>query len=105
MSNGLIPVPDFGSYVKAAMTTDQKICRLEEIIAIMYDSLAESALNQDISEYRMDDGQTKVQSIYRSASQITNAIEDLERLVQFHKNKSVPRTTVLRSHEQIRQYK
>ena len=105
MSTQVYPIPDFRGYVNGALTVQDKICRIEEIIGIMMNSLAESALNQDVSEYRLDDGQTKVQTIYRSATQITNAIEDLERLVVFYKNKDLPRTTVLRDHEQIRKYK
>ena len=56
-------------------------------------------------EYRLDDGQTKVQTIYRSMNQIIDSVRGLEVLIQYYKNQCSPQTTVLRPHENIRKYK
>ena len=105
MSDDLYPIPDYRQYVKSGSTDAERACRLGEIITRYENVMLESADTQNISEYRLDDGQTKLQAIYRSGSQIMETIKKLQFMKEYYENKNIPRTTVLRNHESIRRYK
>lgn len=96
------PTPDFRVYIRDCNTIKEKITKIEEIIALLMDSMVEAAGNQDVTEYRLDDGQTKVQTIYRSADQIRKTIYNLEALKEMYINRCTGRITRLVDHEQTR---
>jgi len=102
MSTLVYAVPDYRLYINDATTTEIKINRIEDIILVLMDALLAGAGNQDITEYRLDDGQTKVQTIYRSAEQIRKSIEGLEALIEMYKAKVQGRIVRLIDHESSR---
>ena len=102
MATLVYATPDFRLYINDATTTEDKINRIEVIITALLDSMLEAAANQDITEYRLDDSQTKVQTIYRSADQIRKSIEGLEALIEMYKAKVQGRIIRLMDHESSR---
>lgn len=55
-----------------------KITRMTAIINAYSDSLLAGALNGNISEYSMDDGQSKIRTVNRSPKDLASLIEVLE---------------------------
>lgn len=70
----------FGHYILDANNIQDKIKRIETSIEKLYDMLILSAANMDLMETSLDDGQTKIKSIYRSAKEITNTIDSLDKI-------------------------
>lgn len=66
-------------YLKACDVAKTRLEKIEAIIAALEDSLLEGALTADISEYWLDDGQTKVKSVLRNPKEIYEAIASLEK--------------------------
>lgn len=102
MATKVFATPDYRLYIVDATTTEDKINRIEDVIDALMTTMLEASLNQDITEYRLDDGQTKVQTIYRSVEQIRKSIEGLEALIEMYKAKVQGRIVRLIDHESSR---
>lgn len=73
-------------YVTSATSLRAKIDRMQAVIDMLEETALKSAGNEDISEYSLDDGQTKIKTVYKSASAVADAIETFERLKQKYIN-------------------
>jgi len=70
-------IPD---YIFGQPCINVQLARIEAIINELYKSLLKAAMNEDISEYSLDDGQTKIRTVYKSSESITKSIEAMKRL-------------------------
>jgi len=76
-------------YINCSTSTKEEIARINAVIAKLQDAELNAAAYADIEEYRLDDGQTVIKTIYRDISSISKAIEVLERRKQRAINKCV----------------
>lgn len=68
------------SYISCSESVKEKIAKIDSIIEALEDAELASAISSgDIEEYSLDDGQTKIKSVIRSAESIEKAILALER--------------------------
>ncbi len=75
-------------YIQSGQTLEEKICKIEAIIDALEDSvLAQVELGQDVSEYNLDDGQTKIRTVNRSVLEIKRMIDGYEQLLQRYANR------------------
>ncbi len=65
-------------YVSSATEICDKIDRLDAIITALEDVALIAAAKGDISEYSLDDGQTKIRTSYRDALEISKSITAFE---------------------------
>lgn len=65
-------------YISTPASIKIKIDRIEAIINAYTDTLLAGATTGNISEYSLDDGQSKIKTVYMGASQLTNSITALE---------------------------
>jgi len=62
------------AYIKSCTTIDAQIAAIDAIIAQLLINAAQAALNNDIEEYWLNDGQTQVKTIYRGADRVAASI-------------------------------
>ena len=74
-------------YIQSASSLQDKIVCLDNIIAALELEALDAAGNMGITEYQLDDGQTKIRTNYRSTTQIAAAIDDFERIKQRYVNR------------------
>lgn len=74
-------------YLASAKTYEAKIAALEKVIAALFVTLERAATNDDLTSYMLDDGQTKVETMYKSAEQVVNSIKALETLLNMYRRK------------------
>lgn len=74
-------------YIESATTLKTKIVRLDAIITALENQAVLAAGNSDISEYSLDDGQTKIRTVYNTVSSIAKAIKDYEMIKQIYVNR------------------
>ena len=72
--------PTVYDYFSCGTTTTEKIAKIDSILDGLYDAAANFAANSHIEEYRLDDGQTIIKTVYRTMEDITKAILKFERL-------------------------
>lgn len=73
-------------FIESVDTLKGKVSNTEAIIAALQTTALKSAGNQDIDEYTLDDGQTKIRTSFRNIGQIIQAIKDFEQLKQMYLN-------------------
>lgn len=88
-------------YLETATSLKDRIVKLNSIITAMYDTIEKAALDANIDEYWLDDGQTKIKNIYRNPEDILKAVITLERLLQMYINRFNGRGTTLRDRESL----
>lgn len=91
-------------YIESATTLEDRVNRLDSIIDALIAESLRAAGNQRISEYFLDDGQTKVRTIYRNTTEISNAIRDFEQVKHMYLNRLNGRVFNLRDARSIRYY-
>ncbi|MCH9620991.1 MAG: hypothetical protein S4CHLAM20_04050 [Chlamydiia bacterium] len=89
-------------YLETATSLKDKLKKYDALISAMYTSAEKAALNGDIDEYSLDDGQTKIRNIYRSPEDLIKAIKALEQLRQIVHGKICGNVTVLRDCNSLR---
>ena len=93
-----------GHYVIASKSIQEKITNLDSIIDMLLDTSILAAGSAHLDEYNLDDGQTKIKTIYRSASQVAGAIDAFEKIRTRCINKLNGRTFVLRDAKSLKFY-
>lgn len=94
MNDGIYSVE---SYIECKSTVIDKIKAINALIDKFELKLLEVGDSVSYDEYQLDDGQMKVRTKYRSANDVLNAINNLEKLKQRYVNRLNGRVTVLRS--------
>jgi len=74
-------------YIDSATDICDKITRINDIITALEDTALKSATNDDISEYWLDDGQTKIKTVYKGTDAVLASIKSLITLKQYYVNK------------------
>lgn len=74
-------------YIQSVPKARQRLARLEAVIDALEASLLKGAGKANFSEYWMDDGQTKIKTVYRNANDVIAAIENIEKLRQIYINR------------------
>lgn len=78
----------------ATKTSDKaKITAIDAIINTLLASAADAASNEGIEEYWLDDGQTKIKTVYRDSESIYKGIVAFQRLRQIYVNRVNGRTS------------
>ena len=94
--------PSFRVYIEDADEMCDKITRIDAAINALIDLLASAALEDDVKEYRLDDGQTTIRVQKRSVEDIQRSINGLEQAKQIYVNRINGRVTRLVNHEDTR---
>lgn len=68
-----------------------KIAQIDAILSSLYNTALVSVGNGDVAEYEIDTGQTKQKVKYTSASSVTNAISEYEKIRDMLRAKLSPR--------------
>jgi hypothetical protein len=74
-------------YVQEAQDLRDKIKRVDKIINKLFDAGLNAAANQDISSYSLDDGQTSINTSYRTAEECLKAAKQFESFKESYINK------------------
>jgi hypothetical protein len=74
-------------YIDSATDLCDKVVKIEAIIIALEDTALKSATSDDITEYSLDDGQTKIKTVYKGTDAILKSIESLIRLKEYYRNK------------------
>lgn len=73
-------------YINSASDLRAKIVRCEAVIEALFVAAEKAAANEDISEYSLDDGQSKIKTVYKSAASVMAAIDVFQRQQQRYIN-------------------
>lgn len=65
----------------------EKIEKIDAIISALEDTALQSAANDNIDEYWLDDGQSKIKTSYKGTDQIFKSIIAFERMRQIYVNR------------------
>lgn len=85
-------------YLQDSADLQDKICRIDAIILATMDAMLAQAAGEDTLEYRLDDGQTKINVTSRSLEEMAGSIRALERLQQMYANRFNGRVVRLVDH-------
>lgn len=82
-------------YIESATTMQARVIAIEAIITALLTVAATAAANEDITEYSLDDGQTKIRAVYRGAASVMQSIRNFEALKHMYLNRLNGRGTRL----------
>ena len=74
-------------FIDSVEDMSDKVDKIDLIIKALLDLAASSAGKEDVAEYMLDDGQTKIRTQFRGMSSILRAIKDFEALRQMYFNR------------------
>jgi hypothetical protein len=74
-------------YIEGATSLCDKISRIDTIIDALMTTALNAAANDNIEEYWLDDGQSKIKTIYRGTGQIMESIKSFETIKQLYVNR------------------
>ena len=83
-------------YIQSASSLLEKCTKIELVISGLYDLQIAKIVNSDVKTYKLDDGQMKIETEYRSAEDIADAITSYERICTRIRNTLNGRNFVLR---------
>jgi hypothetical protein len=83
-------------YIQSAESKTLRLGRIRTIIESLENALIDGADGFNFDSTSFDDGQTKIQSSYRSSLEIANAIERFEAIATRIENQLQGRKTILR---------
>lgn len=84
------------AYLESKTDARSKIAAIDAIVNQLLLTAAKAALSEDVTEYSLDDGQTKIKTIRRPVSAIMKSIADLNTLKNEYINQLNGRITQLR---------
>lgn len=74
-------------YIESASTLKEKIAKIDAIIVALEATALKAAAGDDISSYMLDDGHTKINTMYRGVDSVMKSIESFEKLKQMYINR------------------
>jgi hypothetical protein len=92
-------------YINKATDLCDKIARIDDIITALEDTALKSASNDDITEYSLDDGQTKIKTVYKGTDAVLNSIKGFIGLKQLYVNQLNGRQVRLVDGKSLRRYR
>lgn len=84
------------AYIESKTDARAKITAIDAIIDQLLLTAAKAALSEDVTEYWLDDGQTKIKTTRRSVESITKSIAGLRALKNEYMNQLNGRVVTLR---------
>lgn len=75
-----------GIYIASKSSIREKITAIDNIINLLLAEAANSAGTESVSEYSLDDGQSKIRTLYRGSAGVMAAIASFERLKNYYVN-------------------
>jgi hypothetical protein len=78
-------------YIRTGKNNKEKIDKIEQVIAALEVVMLDAATKENIEEYDLNDGQTKIRATYKGVKSIMAAIMSLETLKNYYINKTVGR--------------
>jgi len=75
------------AYIETATSLKQKVACIDLVIDGLLNSALKAVENEDISEYWLDDGQTKIKTVYRSANGVMESIKGFEKIRNIYLNR------------------
>ncbi len=88
----MITYDNFGLYIIKDRDLRSRICNIDKVIDALIVSAANSAGTANFSEYDLDNGQSKVKTVYRSPKDVSDAIMAFEKIKQMFINQLNGRT-------------
>lgn len=73
-------------YIESKTSIDAKIAAISAVIDALFLTAASSAANGDVTEYWLDDGQTKIKEVFRGPSAVMGSIKVYEQMKQYYIN-------------------
>lgn len=73
-------------YIEKACTTKEKIAKVDQIISALLSAAIDGAANEGMTSYVLDDGQTKINCMYRSTDSVFQSIKSFEKLKTYYMN-------------------
>ncbi len=74
-------------YIESATSLCDKIAKIDTVLDALLNTVLEAAETDNITEYQLDDGQTKIKAIYKGADAVLRSISALERVKQIYVNR------------------
>lgn len=74
-------------YIESATTLQEKIAKIDAIIVALEATALTAAGNEDLTEYSLDNGQTKIKCVYRGSESIIKSIKAYEQMKQMYVNR------------------
>lgn len=74
------------TYITSVTSLEAKIARIDAIITALEVTALTAASNDNITEYMLDNGQTKIQTSYRGAGAVLKSIAGFEAMKQMYLN-------------------
>src|SRR3990167_65447 len=74
-------------YIDSATTLREKIVKIDLIIIALETTALKAASTDEISEYWLDDGQTKIKTVYKGADSVLKSIMAFESIKQMYINR------------------
>lgn len=74
-------------FIDSATSLQDKIKKIDQVIDALMTTALKAASNDNVTEYSVDDGQTKIMTNYRGAAAVMNSIKMFEQLRQMYVNK------------------
>jgi tetrahydromethanopterin S-methyltransferase subunit H len=90
-------------YIRTGTNLKTKIDKIEAVITALENSLLTVAEKDGIEEYLLDDGQTKIKTVYRTSEQVMKSIMAMEKLRSYYINKKVGRQVRLVDEKNFRE--
>jgi hypothetical protein len=75
-----------GVYLASKQSAREKIIAIDNIINLLLAEAANSAGTESVSEYSLDDGQSKIRTLYRGSAGVMSAIASFEKLKNYYVN-------------------
>ncbi len=76
-----------GIYIESGSSLSDKLQRIDQVISALLALLVDNAASAQYKEYQLDDGQTKIRSVYNSPADIQTSINAMEKLKQMYANR------------------
>ena len=73
-------------YIEDASTLQDLVQRLEAVRLCYIQTMAKGALRGDTEEYRLDDGQTRINVRVRSMEEMSDSLRKIEQTIQIYRN-------------------
>ena len=74
-------------YIQSSNDLCDKIAKIDAIIAALETTALSSAANDNIEEYWLDDGQSKIKTKYKGTDEIFKSIISFEKMRQIYVNR------------------
>lgn len=73
-------------FIETATCLQDRVDKVQAIIDALYNTALVSAGNDDIEEYMLDDGQSKIRTIYKGTEAVLKSIHSFEKIKQMYIN-------------------